>query len=802
MSVFDLPPSVGGEGVFLMEWIGQTNSSLHPFINWAAQQPSGHPSTNHTRMEDAAAILRGLESQSDRLRELAEAASRLSHMMPFRLSRKGTPEYSHPDSTDRHLKPFGRHQEPVRQCARPAALRAVGPIVLAAFYLSNRAQGELEPPVILPTVVVTGTNSSSPKAVLVLPESVDSFSRENLGDVGIDSTLALSQAVPNFGQNHAGLRSYTDIYSVRGLGNTEFLSDPAVVLYVDDVPYDNVVSYGTDLLAVERVDVYRGPQGTSFGKNAEAGIMNLVSRTPGQRFEAEARATVASFNTEEFEAIATGPIKANTLSFSLSGQYVKSDGFIRNTLLNSRADPEEGLNGRARLLWTPAENWQVDFSLTCRKFDDGIGLTSLTGSPRTTRSDFDGTFNERFNSQSLRVRGAVEGVNLTSITARRDYQFNPFQFDLDFSPLTGNTATVSRVEVGWSEELRVQPADPADRWNWLAGFFFSTTDTQAYQRGDFDLPQGPMFQLFDAEEASESYALFGNATRVLGNKLSATLGLRLEDTARQLDRTFQANATFASPVRASHDFLNAAPELTLAYHMSESFLAYGRTGIGFKPGGLSPYVDPPISFRFSTETAWASEVGARSSWFDGRVSANFALFYNHVRDYQIEQFVPGGFNFTIVNAPSARTMGVELELAAHPLSGLELSAFSGLIDARLDTYTSPFTGQTVHNTHPPFIPNFNAGVAAQYRMSGGAFARVEYTAVGDTFYDAANSPSLEQSAYAQVAARAGFEGRHWAVYLFAQNLTDAKYFGKMIPPLSAGAPGQPRTIGLTASARY
>jgi outer membrane receptor protein involved in Fe transport len=79
---------------------------------------------------------------------------------------------------------------------------------------------------------------------------------------------------------------------------------------------------------------------------------------------------------------------------------------------------------------------------------------------------------------------------------------------------------------------------------------------------------------------------------------------------------------------------------------------------------------------------------------------------------------------------------------------------------------------------------------------------VEYVAVGDTFYDAANSPMFKQSAYALLEARIGFERKHWALFLFAQNLTDANYFTKKVPPLDAGAPGQPRTFGLMATARY
>src|SRR5213076_1393567 len=107
-------------------------------------------------------------------------------------------------------------------------------------------------------------------------------------------------------------------YTVRGLGNTEFISDPAVVLYVDDAPFGDAASYTTDLLAVDHVEVYRGPQGARYGKNSEAGVINIVTRRPGNQFEAEGRASYATFETYQFQASAVGPLAKEKLYFTLA----------------------------------------------------------------------------------------------------------------------------------------------------------------------------------------------------------------------------------------------------------------------------------------------------------------------------------------------------------------------------------------------------------------------------------------------------------------------------------------------------
>ncbi len=305
----------------------------------------------------------------------------------------------------------------------------------------------------------------------------------------------------------------------------------------------------------------------------------------------------------------------------------------------------------------------------------------------------------------------------------------------------------------------------------------------------------------DYTQRSETYALFGELGRTFSEKVEATLGLRLDYTTRELHRTHDSTFGSPPPVNADAGFFNAAPKLTLAYHFNDAILAYGSTGLGFKPGGLSAFVDPPGSPKFGTETAWASELGLKSTWLGGKVTANASLFYNDVTDYQVELFTPGGIDITVANAPSARTLGAELELSLKPWAGVELSAFGGYTDARLNNFTDPFTGVTVHDARPPYVPQYNAGISAQYRHRSGLIVRIGFTAVGETVFDPVNS-ALNQSAYGLLSARFGYEREHFGIFLFGENLTDTEYFTKKVSSLNAGAPGQPQIFGIEATARY
>jgi iron complex outermembrane receptor protein len=312
----------------------------------------------------------------------------------------------------------------------------------------------------LDTVVVSATNATPQAAAQSLPLAETLITGRQLELAGVASVIELSRTVPNFSQDHAGARSYADTYALRGIANTDFFSDPAVVLYADDVPFGDVVTYTTDLLAVDRVEIFRGPQGSRFGKNSEAGVINVVTRQPTDEFKVEANSSYASFDTQRYQASAAGPLVKGRLRFSLAGHYATSDGFIDNVSLGNHAGELEGINGRASLNWIPEDNWSVDLIATAGHFNDGLGLVSLNSDPRETMSDFNGQYDQSANSQALRVRGQLEGISVTSVTARRDFHRDPFKIDPDFSPIPGNVGVNTWDQTQWSEELRVRPVSP------------------------------------------------------------------------------------------------------------------------------------------------------------------------------------------------------------------------------------------------------------------------------------------------------------------------------------------------------
>ncbi len=654
----------------------------------------------------------------------------------------------------------------------------------------------------LPEIVVEGVREVAD--VQQIAGTVSTPTVTELDTAGIFSVRDLASFTPNLYVSYGGAQSFGDIYTIRGLANTQFFSDPAVVMYVDGAPYGDTFTYATDLFEIDRVEVWSGPQGTTFGKNSEAGVINIVTRKPGPSWSVDAAAGGGSFDAFYGRGRVAGPIVREELSMEVAGVYARRNGFIDNDNLDTDPDSLDGFDARGLLRWTPAEDWEISFSATGGMSDDGVRIVPLSGDSLTTLSDFDGQVDTSSNGEVLRIAHATQRFLFTSVTARWAWSLDPFTLDLDFSPFAGNSARIEQQQVQWSEELRLQSPTGTDDLQWLAGIFFSTSATDGDSQRDFFVPVPGFFASertqFDSD--GNDYAVFGQVSFPLHDRLDLTLGLRLDYTTKSLQRTKTSTFGPVPSVDTQQDFFNAAPKLTIAYHVSDTALLYGSTGTGFKPGGFSAFIDPPASPSYDTEVTWANEIGFKSSWWEKRLIVRVALFYYDTWDYQVERSITGTTDLTIFNAPEVVSKGAELELVAEPIAGLQLSAVLGYTDARFVDFQDPATGADLDGNHPPYVPNFTASLAAQYTHRSGVFGRVEMLGVGDTFFDEANTSSFEQPAYALLNARLGYQAKHFSVYLYGQNLTDTEYFTKKIPELSAGVPGVPLSFGALVTVAF
>lgn len=251
----------------------------------------------------------------------------------------------------------------------------------------------------------------------------------------------------------------------------------------------------------------------------------------------------------------------------------------------------------------------------------------------------------------------------------------------------------------------------------------------------------------------------------------------------------------------SEEWVHVTPTAGIDWKISDDVLLYVKSTYAFKPGGFSAYVDDPRFVEFDEEKVWASEIGVKTVWLGGKAVTNFAAFYNDIRDYQVERSI-GVTDYAVFNAAKAETYGVELQGRIEVLPILDLSGSIGWTHARLKDYTDPVTGRNLDGKVPPFVPEFDAAVAADFHLESGAFARVEFIALGNTKFDDFNRREFVQGSIGLLNAAVGWRARNWSIAFYGTNLTEEEYYTNMNTDVRTGAPGAPREFGVRVGVRF
>ncbi len=471
--------------------------------------------------------------------------------------------------------------------ARGTALAAV----LAAMSTAAAAQ---ERDTAVEEVVVTAQKRE--QSLQDVPIVVTAVSAQLLQDAGVRDIKDLTVLTPGLMVTSTSNETVTTA-RVRGVGtvgdNPGLESSVGVV--VDGVYRPrNGVGFG-DLGEMQRIEVLKGPQGTLFGKNTSAGVINILSRAPDTVFGANSEATVGNYGAVGFATSVTGPI-GETLSGRIYGAVRKRDGLqdVNTGGVSSTRGVTEDANQdyytvRGQLMWRPNDDLSARLiaDYTERDEDCCVGVQAVNGpfagvlralSPGAgviTTPDIERrlVYANRGTAQEIKDRGVslevnwdtpwLGGAQLTSITAARKWDTVNGQ-DSDFSTVDllyrDPDGSFSREFQQFSQELRL--AGETERLNWLVGLFYASEDLesretlkagtqlQAYLNGIFGLvgipgaapayaPGQGQRDVYD--QSADSVALFANSNFRITPKIELTTGLRYTVENKDL-QAFYRNA--------------------------------------------------------------------------------------------------------------------------------------------------------------------------------------------------------------------------------------------------------------------
>lgn len=563
---------------------------------------------------------------------------------------------------------------------------------------------------------------------------------------------------------------------LRGVGTSTFsiAGEPSISTVVDGVVYSRAGEAFSDLIDIDRIEVLPGPQGTLFGKNASAGVINIVTRRPGKTPGGFAEASYFTGGDEWRTRAALDLPIGEAVRSRITGFYGSWDGNIRNVARGGRR-----VNGY--------EHWGVrgivvadvtpDLTLTAigdyRRSDDDccaevIGTQPTSGLSAALLPDINGNRSRTVNQNlvtatseegwglSLQADWSIGRHVLTAITAYRSWRNEEVRDGdwlpaayvglgqlHDVGPQTGDT---------FSQEIRV--ASPTGEFlEYVVGGFYSRAYShRIFTRNDIvctvtpapaagvlvpcttpgvtvTTPSGTA----DFGSTFINYAAFGQATLNFTPRFRAIAGLRY--TVDELDVFHQRVTVLAGPginpsfgpFAADTRSRNLSGRAGLQYDLSRSSMVYGTYARGYKGPAYNVFFNltAPATNVIEPETADSFEAGLKNTLFDGKLVLNLAAWYAKYRNYQANNpdLVAGVLVTRFTNAGEVSTRGAQLDFVAQPVRDLSISGGVAYTDAKVDQFKLPtngvVTGVVPNGTRLGAAIPWKGSLAADYRLRTG-----------------------------------------------------------------------------------
>jgi len=648
-----------------------------------------------------------------------------------------------------------------------------------------------------------------------VPDTITAFTADQIAERRLDRISDAIALTPNV-HMVADQDAATNIITVRGIGTNRNLA-ASVAYVVDGVVLPDSDAFSADLSDVERIEILKGPQGGLYGRNAIAGVINLTTRRPSDTVEGELRAGYGSGKTYDAFAALSGPLVPQTLFGRVTMKYHDTDGMIENSFTGRNLDAETALKTTARLIWEPSD--ALSFDLRGSYFDQDVegalwfstyDVLGTTGGripeslAHITPNQNDDAFSTRtIRDVSLVVEYERDFGTFTSITAYDDIDV-AFREDLDVTPLTlTNNADQTRETRGVSQELRF--TSPGDRrFRYIVGTYGQKTERDVATSVELDFcyfvalpfcPTPPGVEsgilipqnLNTTEGEFDQWAVFAQANYDLTEQLELTLALRYDEDKRE-QRDLLTSRTDQST------FSDFQPKLSLAWKPTDALMAYATYAEGYKSGAFNPVPGPGATFPLVVEQEGTDnyEVGLKSSWLDRRLTANLSAYYTDYTDAQIFQLDITTGGQVAINADAARIRGAELEVAARPIEGLDLTLGYGYTDAIFTDFNG--TGLNDDNRLPNAPrSSLMAGVRYEHALTDSMswITRVDYYRTGEIYYSEDNA--VYQPSYQTVDAQLGLQGERWSATLWGKNVFDKRFvtsaYSRAISPLIFGTLG-------------
>ena len=604
--------------------------------------------------------------------------------------------------------------------APPAATDAAASDVTADATADTSTSGLAE-------VVVTARHQAEraqdvPLAVTALPAA--ELTQTNAYDLADVQNL-----VPDLTAYQSNARNSS--LGIRGIGVSSAADglDTTVGVYVDGVYLGRPGMALEDIVDVAQVEVLNGPQGTLFGRNSAAGVVNITTQGPSFTPGIDLEGSYGNYNFEQIKASITGPIVNDVLAARLTVFDTHRDGVLPNAF-NGLSDNSIGRYGaRLQFLYTPTSKLSIRIIADYSEENDTCCVSVLKSVlPTTFSKSTDATF-EAFNALGYTPRASTDFTQinspqdmltdqhsvsveadydlgwgkLTSISAYRYWHFDPLQ-DSDGTPLDIIQVNVAQTKDNqYTQEFRI--ASNPGRFSWQAGVFLFSEDLYdhyilnqfGYQASAFY----SQYKFFDAgapltpgvsiapgsqyvgvtQMGENSEAVFAQGNYKILDNLILTAGVRYTyDWKHGITNTGVNGTPYTATSIQFNDNAGVAGNNvsylgSLSYKVTPDVMAYISYSTGYQASGLNLNAAPAPgrSIILAPEDVTDLEGGVKSTFFHDRVLFNFDVFSEYLTGLQANISPPTGKSY-LANVGDIESEGVEVEGDWKVLEGLTLSA--------------------------------------------------------------------------------------------------------------------------------
>ena len=513
------------------------------------------------------------------------------------------------------------------------------------------------------------------------------------------------------------------VVTIRGIGwetAQNLTTQPSVLTYIDGIYLANPLAMGLDLGDLERVEVFRGPQGTEFGQGTTGGSINIVTKKPHfDNLEGSVELSYGTYDNIRGRASINVPL-SDTWAFRAAVQKYERDGFSEiegGELDGYDLDDADSFTGKLAVLWQPSEDFSAHAQVFIHDADHGAAAQKNVNDPnpdlRELSQDYPGIFALENYSASLIMEWATPmGVSVKSLTGwqvlRKEQSVDGDRLNEEHTSLINYGFSFNNWDIlpFWdndsdavSQEISISYS--GEQLDWVIGGYYlhhanfndflEATGAAPFSESSASLPRSqlnaqtlPPFQsdLNFTEFRTvtrEDYAAYGQATFRMNDMFAVTAGVRYQDE----DQLDEGGAFFGTRDPRTTNDSKVTWKAGIDVHLTEDNLVYGLVSTGWKNGGFGSGQGIFLPARFKPEEVTAYEIGTRNTFLDGRVRLNVTAFYYDHEHLQFTYEDPAPFTGGTWTIPKTEEYGIESELSWLVADGWQLDGMLAWQDGKV-----------------------------------------------------------------------------------------------------------------------